>query len=329
MAASNTDLFKKCARKWVGQIGSGGVADDSTATIPLASVTNLPTDTAVVAVIDRVDANGTKTPTTEESVIGVVSGTDLVTCTRGAEGTAQAHSAGAVVEILITNQGWGDLISGILVEHNQLGGHTNITASNITASAVMTALHVDLIASGDLRDANNNELLKFTQTASAVNEFTVANAITGGGPTACATGSDTNISINLVPKGTGRVQSNSVTVPTISSTDTLTNKRITKRLVTTTDDATAEIDTDSYDEYELSAVANATTFTLTGTPTDGQTLIVRVKDAGVTKGLTWTGFTAVGVTLPTATTAGKWHYVGCKYNLGDTAWHAIAVTEEA
>jgi len=104
---------------------------------------------------------------------------------------------------------------------------------------------------------------------------------------------------------------------------------VTKRLVTTTDDATAAINTDSYDVYELSAIANATVFTLTGTPTDGQTLIVRFKDAGTTKGLTWTGFTAIGVTLPTDTTAGKWHYVGCMYNLAATAWHAIAVTEQA
>jgi len=73
MAAANTDKFKKTARKWVGQIGSGGVADDTVTTIPLSSATNLPTDTAIVATIDRVDSNGTKTPSLEESVIGVVS----------------------------------------------------------------------------------------------------------------------------------------------------------------------------------------------------------------------------------------------------------------
>ena len=123
MAGANTDLFKKLARRWVGTIGSGGVADDSVTTIPLASVTNLPTDTAVIAVIDRVDANGTETSSTEESVIGVVSGTNLVTCTRGAEGTAQAHSAGAVVEILVTNKGYNDIIDGILVDHDQGGRH--------------------------------------------------------------------------------------------------------------------------------------------------------------------------------------------------------------
>ena len=126
-----------------------------------------------------------------------------------------------------------------------------------------------------------------------------------------------------------------VTLPTtgtlsaIAGTETLTNKRITQRVVTTTDDATAVIDVDVTDLYELSAVANATEFTLTGTPTDGQKLIVRIKDAGVTKGLTWTGFTEIGVTLPTDTTASKWHVVGCIYNLAATQWQAVAVVEEA
>lgn len=41
-----------------------------------------------------------------------------------------------------------------------------------------------------------------------------------------ATGSSTNININLVPKGTGRLQAGWVNVPTVSSTDTLTNKTI-------------------------------------------------------------------------------------------------------
>ena len=138
MTASSTDLFKKLARKWVGQIGSGGVANDSATTIPLSSATNLPTDTSVVAVIDRVDVNGTATPTLEESVIGVVSSSNLVTCTRGVEGTAQAHSAGAVVEILVTNKGWNDIVDGILAGHSQLGAHTTDTISEKTSAAGVT-----------------------------------------------------------------------------------------------------------------------------------------------------------------------------------------------
>jgi len=42
-----------------------------------------------------------------------------------------------------------------------------------------------------------------------------------------ATGSSTDININLVPKGTGRLQVSAVNVPTVSSTDTLTNKTLT------------------------------------------------------------------------------------------------------
>jgi len=153
MAAANTDKLKKLSRKWVGQIGSGGVTDDTVTTIPLASTTNLPTDTAVVVTIDRVDSSGTKTPTLEESVIGVVSGSNLINCVRGSEGTAQAHNAGAVVEVLVTAKGYNDIIDGFLVAHNQDGTHGNlgnatastVSASDVTASRSMTAC--DLTAS--------------------------------------------------------------------------------------------------------------------------------------------------------------------------------------
>lgn len=60
---------------------------------------------------------------------------------------------------------------------------------------------------------------------------------------------------------------------------------------------------------------------------DGQKIIIRFKDAGVAKGLTWDAiFVAVGVTLPTTTVAGKWHYVGAVYNSAATKFHVIAVT---
>lgn len=54
-----------------------------------------------------------------------------------------------------------------------------------------------------INDNNNNEVITITTTASAVNEFTVANAATGANPVISATGSDTNIGITLTPKGTG------------------------------------------------------------------------------------------------------------------------------
>ena len=49
------------------------------------------------------------------------------------------------------------------------------------------------------------ELLKFVETASAVNELTITNNSTGNNPILSATGSDTNIGIALTPKGTGEI----------------------------------------------------------------------------------------------------------------------------
>jgi hypothetical protein len=63
-----------------------------------------------------------------------------------------------------------------------------------------------------INDTNGNELFGVTATGSAVNEFTVANAATGAGPTLSATGTDTNIDINITPKGTGEVNLSKVDI---------------------------------------------------------------------------------------------------------------------
>ena len=57
-------------------------------------------------------------------------------------------------------------------------------------------------------DESSNEQIKFSTTGSAVNEFTVANAATGNAPNLSATGGDTNIDLNLTPKGYGRATFN-------------------------------------------------------------------------------------------------------------------------
>jgi len=130
-----TDFFTSAAPLWTGTIGSGGVADDTTQTIPLSSVTGLTNGEVYYATIDRVDANGTATPSLREVVKGVLSGSNLIDCTRGVEGTAQQHNAGKVVEILFTAAQWNDLKDGLLVEHNADGTHKEgVLDSIITGS---------------------------------------------------------------------------------------------------------------------------------------------------------------------------------------------------
>lgn len=64
---------------------------------------------------------------------------------------------------------------------------------------------INLFLSGFIGDTNGNELLKFSATASAVNEPTITNAATGNNPSISATGGDTNVGLDLKPKGTGKV----------------------------------------------------------------------------------------------------------------------------
>lgn len=85
------------------------------------------------------------------------------------------------------------------------------------------------------------ELVKFEETASAVNEITIKNNSTTNAPQIKATGDDTNISLNLVPKGTGTVQANGVDIVTLSGTQTLTNKTLTSPVVNVGSDATGDL----------------------------------------------------------------------------------------
>jgi len=64
-----------------------------------------------------------------------------------------------------------------------------------------------------LNDSNGNEEIKFTTTASAVNELTVTNSATGNGPEISATGGDTNIDLKITPKGSGKINLDGIKFP--------------------------------------------------------------------------------------------------------------------
>jgi len=77
-----------------------------------------------------------------------------------------------------------------------LTGTQTLTNKTLTSPKIGTSI----------LDTSGNELVLLTATGSAVNEFTLANAATGNGPTLSATG-ETNVDINLNPKGSGVLKS--------------------------------------------------------------------------------------------------------------------------
>lgn len=109
--------------------------------------------------------------------------------------------------------------------------------------------------------------------------------------------------------------------------ETLTNKRITPRINTTTSTSTLTIDSDTTDQYTVTALAVPMTIAApTGTPTDGQRLVIRILDNGTARALTWNSiFRVVGTVLPTTTVLSKTTYVGCIYNTAATKWDVVGV----
>ena len=95
--------------------------------------------------------------------------------------------------------------------------------------------------------------------------------------------------------------------------------------------ATLTVDADSTDFAVITAQAEGLTIGApTGTPVQGQKLIIRLKDDGSARAITFNAiFRALGVTLPTTTVASKITYLGLVYNSTDTKWDVVATKTEA
>lgn len=146
--AANTDKFRKKKSQFSTTIPAPGI-DENAVTIPLLSSSGLATDTAITLTLDRIDSNGAATPLLAERVTGVISGTNLTNVLRGQDGTtAVAHAANAVVEDTWDADTWNDAIDAILEEHDQDGGHNDITATTVTTTGDVT-VGDDLTVTGD------------------------------------------------------------------------------------------------------------------------------------------------------------------------------------
>lgn len=124
-----------------------------------------------------------------------------------------------------------------------------------------------------------------------------------------------------------------ITTGTDTGTATLTNKRITKRITTITSAAKPTINSDNCDVVDITAQGEAITSmtdNLSGTPTNFQTLIIRFKDDGTGRAITWGAkFEARGTSLPTTTIASKILTIGLIYDTTTSKWGCVASQQEA
>ena len=150
---------------------------------------------------------------------GTITGNQIVTVPTGIEKTyiVSNGTVGAFTVQFIQAGGTGvtfattDKSTKILFAD----GTNIVDTGTVSETGIQTLTNKTLTSPiiNEIDDANSNEQIKFTATASAVNEFTVTNAATGNAPEISATGGDTNIDLKITPKGSGKVVLDGIKYP--------------------------------------------------------------------------------------------------------------------
>jgi hypothetical protein len=171
-----------------------------------------------------------------------------------------------------------------------------------------------------------------TGTVTSVSVAT-ANGLSGTVATATTTPAITlGTAINAMVKanGTGFLAAVAGTdYVTPAGTGTISNKRFTPRFGTVASSATPTINTDTVDTYSITALAVAITSmttNLTGTPVQGDCLIIEITDNGTARAITWGAkFEASTVALPTTTVISARLTVGFLWNPVTAKWRCMGV----
>jgi hypothetical protein len=249
--------------------------------------------------------------------------------TKGTTGSIRFTASGTGTEQMRINP------TASAVNYVQVTGGAAGATTSISGQGSDTSVSIALQAKGASGAINIGNTTSVTHTALRVSTGTAVNtgnlvlitgAAAGSAPSIAATsgtaGTDANVDLTLTPKGTGRVNVTTSIKPKVNSAANITSPLIW--------------DSTSYDEYAITALANALTINAdaNASPADGQKMMFRFKDNGTARVLTWTtgstnSFRVVGVTLPTTTVASKLVYIGCVYNAADSRWDAVAVSQEA
>lgn len=191
------------------------------------------------------------------------------------------------------------------------------------------------------------KLIKYTQLTinkSDIGLGSVDNTTDTAKPVSTATSTALNLKAPLAsPTFTGTVTGVTKAMVGLTNTDntsdatknaaaaTLTNKRLAPRINTVASTATLTIDADTTDHQRVTALAEALTIAAPiGTLVDGQRLIIRIKDNGIARTLTFNAiFRFVGTVMLVSTVISKLLYLGAIYNATDAKWDVVAVSLEA
>lgn len=306
---SNGDVYEQVAGSWGSPIenltgptgasgsGSGNVTGPASSTVGHVAMFNNTTGTLL-----------------EDSGL-TLSGTNTgdQTSVTGNAGTATKLATGRTIAIT------GD----VTYTSPSFDGSANVTAAGTVTKINGTALSG--LATGILKNTTTTGV----PSIAVATDFPTLNQNTTGSAAKLTTartiaGVSFDGSANITLASTNL--SNTANIALDTNTLTLTNKRITERVGSTGSSGTPSVNTDAYDQYNLTAQAAAiTSFTLSGTPTDGQDLIIRINATGAYAITAPTNATNSGVaSFPTTTVSGKTITVGLRWDNAASKWIVLA-----
>lgn len=167
-------------------------------------------------------------------------------------------------------------------------------------------------------------------TATSINKVAITQPATGSTLT-IADGKTLTIDRSLEFTGTdGTIMTfpgSNQTIVGLTTTQTLTNKFVTPQVQAVTSSATVTPVSITNDMVVITAQAAGLTLAVpSGSPVQGEKLVIRIKDNGTAQTITWNAIyrASSDLALPTTTILSKTMYCGFIFNSTDTKWDFVA-----
>lgn len=237
----------------------------------------------------------------------------------------------AITYAQVAGQGSFTAGNGIAITGNSIAIDTSVTVDKTTAQTLTNkTLTSPTLTTPALGVASATTINKVTITAPATGStLTIAD-----GKTLTVTDNMTlgNASITLAGGAIISFPTSNGTVVYQAATQSLTNKRIIRRVtITNAPGATPTTNTDNIDLIRFTGIATAITSmttNLSGTPNDGDFVEFQFIDNGTARAITWgASFASTSnATLPTTTVISTLLHVLCEWYATGSVWQCVAVT---
>jgi hypothetical protein len=331
------DLLEMQVQQLTEELGrsiSGPLADAGTAVAPMAAWPALPAAperrAKLLAFTDDADAF----PTTDslEIIVDIIQ--SILSAGFGISITRSGN------ELIIANTAPGIEQECWLLETGSSGGGGSSGDAEFVRDTIAAAL-VGIGCVITVDDAADTITIDLTQdaTAEVIRDVVGATLVAGTGVTLTVSDVGDTITISVDASATAEVVLDTVgaalvagpgIVIAIDDPGNKINISSEPNILSIVSNATIT-PTFAYDQVNVTALAVAANIANpTGTAVDGHGIVLRLKDNGAPRALTWgTKYRAFNDALPSTTVLSKTTYVGIVYNAADDKWDVLGVRQEA